>query len=35
MQVRGEGERVKSLNVSGEEICRMSGHSFDLEFSGV
>ena len=24
MQVRGEGERVKSLNVSGEEICRMS-----------
>ena len=24
MQVRGEGERVKSLKVSGEEICRMS-----------
>ena len=34
MQVRGEGESVKSLNVSGEEICRMSVQSNVLGFQG-
>ena len=29
MQVRGEGERVKSLNVRGEEICRVSVQFYD------
>ena len=34
MQVRGEGERVRSLNVRGEEICRMSTQFYDTGFSG-
>lgn len=34
MQVRGEGERVKSLNVRGEEICRMLVQSYVPGFWG-
>ena len=32
MQVRGEGERVKSLNVRGEEIYRMSIQFYEPYF---
>ena len=34
MQVRGEGERVKSLNVRGEEIWRTSIQFYDRGFPG-